>query len=135
MCSVLCPAEPERLAGLSGVAVDDITIAFAYPDPNTGPRVAILAIRFPGLATDKLVDIRIREGGAVGSTSDLPADRRDLDVGSRHVTHALYPPFYQNGQGEYLLATDDVLFVVFGDPPSAAGEVPADVRLAVEALP
>ena len=51
------------------------------------------------------------------------------------MTRVLYPPFYREEQGEYLLATDDVLLVVFGDPPTASGELPEDVRLAIEALP
>src|SRR4249919_2867120 len=110
-CSVLCPGEPERLAALTGVSVDDIHVAFAYPARTTDLRVGVLAIRLPGVATEKLVDVRIREGGSVGSSSDLPADARSIAVGARTVTHVLYPPFYDHGQGEYLLATDDVLFV------------------------
>jgi len=65
MCWVLCPGEPSRLSELSGVAVDDMVVAFAFPDPATTLRVGVLAIRLPGVATDELVDIRIREGGTV----------------------------------------------------------------------
>ena len=135
ICSVFCPGHADKLAQLSGVALADIVVAFAYPDPSNGPRVGILAIRLPGVPTGDLVGIRIREGGLVGSTSDLPADVRHLDVGGHTVTRVLYPPFYQEEQGEYLLATDDVLFVVYGDPPTASGDIPEDVRLAIEALP
>jgi hypothetical protein len=42
---------------------------------------------------------------------------------------------YQEESGEYLLATDDVLFVVLGEPPSASDVVPDDVRLAIGSLP
>ena len=135
ICWVLCPGEPSRLSELSGVAVEDMTVAFAFPDQVTELPVGVLAIRLPGVATDELVDIRIREGGTVGSRSDLPADVRPLEVGPHDVTRVLYPPFYREEQGEYLLATDDVLFVVFGEPPTASGEIPEDVRLAIEALP
>ena len=46
-----------------------------------------------------------------------------------------YPPFFHQEQGEHLLATGDVLFVVLGEPPSGSGTVPADVGLVIEALP
>src|SRR5207342_3259941 len=49
MCSFVCPAEPARLAAEAGVSMEDIAIAIAYPDTASGLKVAILAIRFPGV--------------------------------------------------------------------------------------
>jgi hypothetical protein len=135
MCSLLCPDEPARLAEVSGVALDDIGLAVAYPDASSGLKVGILALRFPGIATSRLVDIRIEEGGTFGPRDGFAPATRTFEIGSRTVTHVAYPPFYQPELGEYLMATDDVLFIVVGSPPSQSGTIPADIRLAIEALP
>ncbi len=135
MCSLLCPDEPARLAQVSGVALDDIRLAVAYPGQSSGLKLGILAFRFPGIATSRLVDIRIEEGASFGPRDGFAPATRTLEVGSRTVTHVTYPMFYQPELGEYLLATGDVLFVVVGPPPSASGTIPDDIQLAVEALP
>jgi hypothetical protein len=135
MCSMLCPDEPARLAEVSGVAIDDIGLAAAYPDQSSGLKVGVLALRFPGIATSRLVDIRIEEGGTFGPRNGFAPITEALEIGSRTVTRVMYPPFYHPELGEYLLATDDVLFVVVGGQPSASGVVPDDVRLAIDALP
>ena len=137
MCSFVCPMEPARLAAAAGIPVENIDLAFAFADQSSGLVVAVMAIRFRGVATSRLIDVRIAEGGALGhgDGDGLPADRQSLRVGSHAVTRVTYPPFYQPEQGEYLTAHDDVLFVVFGAPPSKAGTVPDDVALAIDALP
>ena len=135
MCSFLCPDEPARLAEASGVAVDDIRLAVAYPDQSSELKVGILALRFPGVATSRLVDVRLEEGGTFGPRDGFAPATQTLEIGPRTVTRVTYPPFYQPELGEYLLATDDVLFIVVGAPPSASGAIPDDVRLAIEALP
>lgn len=135
MCSFVCPEEPVRLSAASGVDPAAIVFGVAYADRSSDLKAAIMALRFPKIPTAQLVDIRVKERGPIGTTADLPTDTRPLTVGSRAVTWATYPPFYDEEGGEYLLATGDVLFIVVGAPPTAAGAVPDDVKLAIGSLP
>lgn len=128
----MCPDEPGRLAAASSVAVDDITVAIAFPHENSGLAVAIIAIRLPSVETKRLVPIRLAAGGH--STSG-PADTQDVRVGSRTVVWATYLPFFNQYDNEYLYAHGEVLFLIVGAPPTARGDAPPDVALAIKALP
>ena len=136
MCIFMCPDEPGRLATASGLRIDDLTVGFAIPTQTSDLEAGIIAIRFPGVATADLVGIRLRAGGHASVASPRPPpDTTKVRVGSRTLTSATWPPFYVPGQGEYLTASGDVLFIIAGPPPSSTGEAPADVALAAAALP
>jgi len=139
ICALLCPGEPTRLAEAAGVPLEKVTVAVAFPARNASLRSGVIAIRFDGLDPKRSpVDVRLKAGGHTFSPSsapDLPPDARQLKVGSRAVTSVLWPPFYQPEQGEYLISSRDVLFIVIGTAPAKDGTVSADVRKLVEALP
>jgi hypothetical protein len=138
ICFLLCPGEPSRLANAAGVPVQALTVGVAFPPQNASLRVAVIAIRFDGLdAKRSPVDVRIKAGGHVASAAEagLVPTTTPLKVGSRAVSWVTWPPFYQPEQGEYLLASGNVLFIVAGLPPAKDGTVPDDVRLMIEALP
>ena len=139
ICALLCPGEPTRLAEAAGVPLEKVTVAVAFPARNASLRSGVIALRFDGLdAKRSPVDVRLKAGGHTFSPSsapDLRPDARQLKVGSRAVTWVLWPPFYQPDQGEYLVSSRDVLFIVIGTAPAKDGLVPDDVRAMVEALP
>ena len=136
MCLFLCPDEPGRLAAAAGLRVDDLTVGFAIPTQTSDLKVGVIAVRFPGVETARLVGIRLKAGGHASVASPAPpSDSSTVKVGSRPVIFATYPPFYVPEQGEYLTASGDVLFIIAGLPPSATGAVPDDVALMVRALP
>ena len=138
MCSLLCPGEPSRLAASAGVPIQALTVAVAYPARDARLQVGVIAIRFDGLeAKRSLVDVRIKAGGHVTpyEVDGLVARTTPLKVGSRTVTWATWPAFYSDEQGEYLLSSGNVLFIVAGLPPSKDGKVPDDVRSLINALP
>ncbi len=136
MCLWLCPSEPGRLAAAAGLQVEDLTVAFAIPMQTSDLAAGVIAIRFPGVDTAKLVGIRVKAGGHTGVVPPPGSVQTvQVSVGARTITWVTWPPFYQPRQGEYLTASGDVLFIIAGLPPSATGTVPDDVALLVGALP
>jgi hypothetical protein len=135
MCIVLCSHEPGRLADASGMDLDDLSIAIAIPPDDSGLAVQIVAIRFPGLPTDRVVPTRLKAGGHSGPPEGDPPPRiTELDVAGRPVSYVEWMWWFEDaGQAEYLYARDDILFIINGLPPDG-DRAPADVRLAVEAL-
>ena len=138
ICALLCPGEPTRLAEAAGVPVEKLTVAVAFPPRDSAFRAGAIAIRFDGLDPKRSpVDVRIKAGGHTTPyrVDDLVAKGVPLKAGSRTVTWVTWPAFYRPEQGEYLLSSGDVLFIVVGTPPGKEGKVPDDVRAMVEALP
>jgi lipoprotein-anchoring transpeptidase ErfK/SrfK len=138
MCFLLCPGEPTRLAKAAGVPVEKVTVGVAFPPRDSTIRAGVIAIRFDGIDPKRSpVDVRIKAGGHTTpySVDGLVARTMPLKMGSRTVTWVTWPAFYQPEQGEYLLSSGDVLFIVAGMPPGKDGKVPDDVRKLVEALP
>jgi hypothetical protein len=138
MCSLLCPGEPSRLAAAAGVPLTGLTVAAAFPARDAGLQVGVIAIRFEGLdAKRSPVDVRIKAGGHTTpyEVDGLLARTTPLKAGARTVTWVTWPAFYDDEQGEYLLSSGNVLFIVAGLPPGKDGTIPADVRLMVDALP
>jgi hypothetical protein len=134
LCILICPAEPKALASSSGLAEAKITVAAAIAAQDSGLRALIVAIRFPGVATSRLVDIRIGEKAILSRFPDVPPRRTAVGAAPATAEYMLYPPFFQTATGEYLLARGDILFIVFGDPPTADGQAPGDVLAAIVAL-
>jgi hypothetical protein len=138
MCFLLCPGEPTRLAKAAGVPVEKVTVGVAFPPRDSTFRAGVIALRFDGIDPKRSpVDVRINAGGHTTSHSvdGFVARTVPLKAGSRSITWVLYPPFYHPEEGEYLLASGNVLFIVAGTPPGKDGEVPDDIRKLVEALP
>jgi len=139
MCFLLCPGEPTRLAKSAGVPVEKVTVGVAFPPRDSTFRAGVTAIRFDGIDPKRSpVDVRVEAGGHTSApepAAGLIAHRTPLKAGSRSITWVLYPPFYQPEEGEYLLSSGNVLFIVAGTPPGKDGKVPDDVRRLVEALP
>jgi hypothetical protein len=137
ICSLLCPGEPSRLAKEAAVPVTALTVAVAFPAQGTSLRAAVIAVRFDGLDPNRSpVDIRIKAGGHTTPyrVDDQVAKATPLKVGSRTVMWVTWPAFYREEQGEYLLSSGNVLFIVAGLPPTKDGKVPDDIRGMVEAL-
>jgi hypothetical protein len=136
MCLWLCPDEPGRLATAAGLRIDDLTVAVAVATQASDLQVGVIAIRFPGIDTAKLVGIRVKAGGHTG-VAPPPGSvaTTTVHVGPRTITWVTWPPFYAPRQGEYLTASGDVLFIIAGLPPTSTGVVPDDVALMVHALP
>ena len=138
ICLLLCPGEPSRLAKEAGVPVTALTVAVAFPAQGANLRAAVIAIRFDGLDPKRSpVDVRIRAGG---HTTPYEVDRMrarviPLKVDPHAVSWVTWPAFYKDEQGEYLLSSGNVLFIVAGLPPTKDGLVPDDIRRMVEALP
>ena len=109
MCLLICGDEPYRYAKELGVAIDDITIAFAVSD-TLG--LGMIAYRARGAKTDELIPARIAIGGFTGHGGlyDLP-----VTVAGRPVT---YLDAGMGDSGEYLMTRHDVLFIVLGEAPS-----------------
>jgi hypothetical protein len=135
MCLFLCPSEPGRLAKASGVPIDRMSLALAVAPEGSDLAAGVMAIRFRGVDARSLVDVRLKAGSHSTPTIGLPASAVHVKVGDRDVVWATWPPFYEDRDGEYLLDRGDVLFIVEGLPPTAAGIVPDDVALLIEALP
>jgi hypothetical protein len=138
ICSLLCPGEPSRLAKAAGVPVTALTVAVAFPAQGANLRAAVIAIRFDGLDPKASpVDVRVKAGGHVSrpNTDGLVAKTTPMEAGSRTVTWVTWPPFYRPEEGEYLLSSGNVLFIVAGLPPTKDDKVPDDIRRLVEALP
>jgi hypothetical protein len=138
VCLLLCPGEPSRLAKEAGVPVSALTVAVAFPAQGTDFRAAVIAVRFDGLdPKTSPVDVRVRAGGHIErpNTEGLAAKTTPTQAGSRAVTWVSWPPFFRPEEGEYLLASGNVLFIVAGLPPTKDGKVPDDIRKLVEALP
>jgi len=135
MCILLCPDEPARLQSASGVSADRISVAVSVADTKSGIATATIGLRFPGVATGKLVEIRLRAGGHSRPNDGLPPLTKVLRVGGKSVTWATWPPFYEESQGEFLYAFQDILFIVYGGPPNADGTLAADAALMFSVLP
>lgn len=135
MCIVLCSHEPGRLASASGMDVEDLRFAIALPPDDSGLAVQVVAIQFPGLATDRLIPVRLEAGGHSGPPENDPPPRvTELEAGSETVTLVEWAWWFpEAGQSEYLYARDDILYLIGGLVPED-GHAPADVTLAVEAL-
>jgi hypothetical protein len=135
MCIILCSHEPGRLASASGMDMEDLRFAIALPPDDSGLAVQIVAIQFPGLATDRLIPVRLEAGGHSGPPENDPPPRvTELVAGSETVTLVEWAWWFpEAGQGEYLYARDDILYLISGLVPED-GHAPADVTLAVEAL-
>lgn len=133
MCIVFCADEPGRLAAASGVDLDKIRFAMAVPPDDSGLAVQIIAIQFPGLATEQLIPARLKAGGHSGHRP-VPPEVKTLRAGDEQVTWVQWwPLFPEANQVEYLYARDDVLYIINGLLPDA-DTAPADVSLAIEAL-
>jgi hypothetical protein len=135
MCVLLCSDEPGRLADAAGLEIADLSVAYGSAPSDSNFTAAIMAIRFPGVAPARVVDVRLTAGGHSSSGGGLPPKTTQFRVGSRTVTWTTWPPFYEPRQGEYLTESGDALIIVAGPPPTADGTMPADVRLMIEALP
>jgi hypothetical protein len=138
ICALLCPGEPTRLAEAAGVPVEKLTVAVGFPARDSTLRSGVIAIRFEGLDPKRSpVDVRIKAGGHTTPyrVDDLVARAVPLKVGARTITWVTWPAFYRPEQGEYLLSSGDVLFIVVGTTPDKDGRIPDDVRSMVEALP
>jgi hypothetical protein len=135
MCIILCSHEPGRLASASGMDVEDLRFAIALPPDDSGLAVQVVAIQFPGLATDRLIPVRLEAGGHSGPPENDPPPRvTELEAGSETVTLVEWAWWFpEAGQSEYLYARDDILYLISGLVPED-GHAPADVTLAVEAL-
>ena len=135
MCIVLCSHEPGRLADAAGIDLDDLTFAMAIPPDGSDLAVQIIAIRFPGLPTDRLVPTRLRAGGHSGPPEGDPPPRvTAFDAHGEPVSYVEWMWWFENaGQAEYLYARDDILFIINGLPPTGQA-LPGDVALAVEAI-
>jgi hypothetical protein len=110
MCLLICGDEPYRYAKELGVAVDNVTIAFALSD-SLG--IGMIAYRARGAKTDRLIPARIAIGGYTGHGGlyDLP-----VTVAGRTAT---YLDAGMGTTGEYLMTRHDVLFIVFGEAPGS----------------
>ena len=135
MCIFLCSHEPGRLASASGMDLAELRIAIAVPPDDADLAVQIVAIQFPGLATDRLIPVRLEAGGHSGPPENDPPPRvTELAAGSETVTLVEWSWWFpESGNGEYLYARDDVLYLISGLVPED-GRAPADVTIAVEAL-
>ncbi len=135
MCIILCSHEPGRLAAAAGVDIDAIRFAVALPPDDADLPIQIVAIQFPGLVTDQLIPVRLKAGGHSGPPENDPPPRvTELSAGSETVTLVEWAWWFNEaGNGEYLYARDDILYIINGLAPQD-GHTPADVTLAVEAL-
>jgi hypothetical protein len=136
MCIFVCADEPGRLSDASGVPIDRMTLGLGVPaHDDSGFAAGVMAIRFRGIDDRSLVDVRLKAGGH-SDPDGLPPDTVRLKVGDRAVVWAVWWPLHDPRYGEYLMAHDDVLFIVQGAPPSMpGGTVSDDVALLIEALP
>jgi hypothetical protein len=135
MCIILCSHEPGRLASAAGMDMESLRFAVAVPPDDSGLAVQIVAIQFPGLATDRLIPVRLKAGGHSGPPENDPPPRvTELSAGSETVTLVEWAWWFaEAGNGEYLYARDDILYIINGLVPED-GRAPVDVTLAVEAL-
>lgn len=135
MCIVLCSHEPGRLADAAGMDLDELAFAMAIPPDGADLAVQIVAIRFPGLATDRLVPTRLKAGGHSGPPENDPPPRvTAFEAGGEPVSYVEWMWWFENaGQAEYLYGRDDILFIINGLPPTGQA-LPGDVTLAVEAI-
>jgi hypothetical protein len=130
VCFLMCPDEPSRLAYASGLRLEKLTYAVAF-DPSAELGVVVSAVRFPGIETARLIDIRLAAGAHSGARMPEPTV---IMIGSRTLLWVTYGPFHTPYDNEYLYAAGDVLFMISGWPPED-GEAPIDVALAVGQLP
>jgi hypothetical protein len=133
MCVLICGDEPTRYAKELGIPIDRVTVAFATDD-KLG--IGMIGYRARDVATDRLIPARIAIGGYSGH-SDGPS--WSVTVGGRPATFLL---IFGVERGEYLVASDDMLFIVFGESPTAngsfapdGGTFPAHVIEAIAGLP
>jgi hypothetical protein len=130
---LICGDEPTRYAKELGIPVDGVTVAFATDD-KLG--IGMIAYRARGAATDQLIPARIAIGGFSGHSH---GPSWPVTVGGRTATFLLV---FGVERGEYLVAHDDMLFIVFGGSPTEngsfapdGGTFPAHVVEALAGLP
>jgi hypothetical protein len=111
MCILICGGEPIRYANELGVPVDQVTVALATDD-KLG--IGMIGYRARGAATDRLIPARIAIGGYSGNSH---GPSWQVTIGGRTATFLLD---FGIEHGEYLVARDDMLFIVFGDSPRSA---------------
>jgi hypothetical protein len=131
LCALMCSDAPRRFAEAAGLSIDDLNVAVAYPEDGA-LAVIIVAIRFPGVATNRLIDIRLMAGPRSGGSFEI--EKQAIKVGTRTILWTTYWPWYKPYDNEYLYASGDVLYLLLGAPP-VGGEAPQDVVLAVDQLP
>lgn len=130
MCLVLCGNEPREFAKALGIPLDRVTVAMAMSDRGG---IGGIAFRATGVDTDRLAAAGAAiSGGVVGGGFPI-----QLTVAGRPVTY-----LQRLDRGQYLVAVDDVLVFLYGDPPSASSggtsadlTVPPDVGGLIDALP
>ena len=109
MCILICGDEPYRYAKELGVAIEDVTVAFAVADSLA---IGMIGYRARGADTDRLIPARIAMGGYTGHGGlyHLP-----VTVAGRP---AMYLDAGMGTNGEYLMTRHDALFIVLGEAPS-----------------
>ena len=138
MCWFVCPNEPHRIAAELKVSMDAVDLGVSVLDTPDG--IMIVAMRFKGVSTDRLIQARI-----VTSTrpEGAPGQRRELTIAGKQVTLVDYGPFGAYGShanaSEFLFAKDDVLFIlrVATDSKAIIDDiaVPPILESAMRALP
>jgi hypothetical protein len=103
-CLFVCETELAAYARSLRIDQDKMTGAYALPR-GTSVLLAI-AIRSPGVATDRLIKAYVEAHGRDPAISMWP-----VTVGGKDVTYAYLGPCMVRGI-QYLYAFDDVLFVV-----------------------
>jgi hypothetical protein len=124
MCILLCGDEPTKYAKELGIPVDHVTVAFAVSDSLA---LGMIGYRARGAKPDRLIPARIAIGGQTGN----PGPSWKVTVAGRPVTFL----FSRYVSGEYLYARDELLFIVFGQPPDKAGKVPSYITEAIGSIP
>jgi hypothetical protein len=124
MCILLCGDEPTKYAKELGIPVEKVTVAFAVSD-SLG--LGMIAYRARGAKPGRLIPARVAIGGQTGNRG--PSWK--VTVAGRPVTFLLS----RLETGEYLYARDELLFIVFGEPPDKAGKVPSYITDAIGAIP
>jgi hypothetical protein len=132
-CSFVCQNEMPALAKQLGVGLDKIDMAIAYSEQPPG--VAIIAILVAGVAPDRVLDARIASMSASGPP--LPV-RREMKLGGKSATYALYSVLPTPTTQEFLYANGDTLFLIragFDRNESMLDKVPPIAEKAIAALP
>jgi len=130
MCLILCPGEPYRFAARLRVPVEDVTVGVALTD---GLAPVVAAYRVDGVAARTLIQARHAIGGYSLNSTTAKIPLTSFAVAGRTVKYL--PRNLFNETGEYLIAFDGVLVVLFGEPPGNDGSVPTYIQDEVAALP
>jgi hypothetical protein len=125
-CSFLCPGELPGMAAAVGLEPTDVRLGYALLE--SPPAIAVMAFEFPGVASQKLADLR-EDLGAYRSWK-----RTRQTIGGKEVIR------YQNlfrdevAQEQWVYATDGVLYIVYDDPRAEDANPPL-LEEAFAALP